>query len=83
MCNHIINAGYGKALTVQLEGKKCVVMHDVKKTSWFVESDTELNIHQQNFHVSSKMHENCKTFLLLNFCCLRYTQIFMHTVASS
>ena len=26
MCNHIINAGYGKALTAQLEGKLRVVI---------------------------------------------------------
>ena len=35
----------------------------------------QLNIHLKNFHGSSKICENCTSFLLRSFCCLRYSYI--------
>ena len=36
-------------------------------------------IRRENFRISSKIYENCKTFLSLNFCHLRYiNNLVMH-----
>ena len=36
----------------------------------------ELKIRQENFRNSSKIHENHKTFLLLNFCHLQHIYVY-------
>ena len=41
--------------------------------------ERRLSISSENFRDSSKIHENCESFLLLNFCCLRYNTI-RHTL---
>ena len=40
-----------------------------------------LSINRENFHDSSKIHENRKSFLLLNFYCLQYAYIMNELLA--
>ena len=40
-----------------------------------------LSISRENFHDSSKIHENCESFLMLNFCCLQYACIMNELLA--
>ena len=47
----------------------------------YINGAMSMSISRENFHDSSKIHENCESFLLLNFCCLQYAYIMNKLLA--